>query len=646
MKKFFTLLCLIATVGGVSAQTSYRPIDGSAVNKMRVAPAADKKGFVNSSRSASSSFVLDYDGNDETYATNLTYTYSRYLWDINSRYPNSEALSMRYAAVFFDTLQYVDGNNALQFYPRSKSTVTLDSFDVLFVHNHVTNNNDSIKFTVFNPAAKVVTGYGSPTATFTTPSLWDTTIVVNSTIPLNTTNFTVWTFAPNVSMPQGQSFGIRIDFAGDTANKFQTIAGFRDECSEACQGEISVAGNNSAYYMNLITQTNQNLSGYFENDGQGAIYYDCDASGGYTVGGCENFPIQNWVIPAYVTATIDYGVSLSANKSFGCTNEQIDLTAAGFGSNATPFTYAWSTSSGNLTSNSGEQVSLILGTGNATVSVTVTDANNQTAVSSYTITPKGIGISITNATPITISCGSNVTLLTSTTGNQQGKAYSWSTGGTGPTLVASQPGNYVVTVTNNSGCSATATASVSYNGGITNTVNFTLPPSPNCEDKQLTFANTSSSKANWNFTWDFGDSQTSFLENGVNTYANPGQYNVKLTADSASCSFSSPTKSITILPSTNGACLSGIEDVTFNNAISMVPNPTNGNVTFNITAVEKNLNIRVYNIIGSEVKSFNASDVATVFTRSFDFSDLSNGTYLVKITSGDKTATKRLVVNK
>lgn len=646
MKKFFTLLCLIATVGGVSAQTNLRPIDGNAVSKMRVAPAADKKGFVNSSRSASSSFILDYDGNDETYATNLTYTYRRYLWDINSHYPNSEALSMRYAAVFYDTLQYVDGNNALQFYPRSKSTLTLDSFDVLFIHNHTTNNYDTLTFTVFNTAAKVVTGYGSPNATFTTPKLWDTTFIVNTTIPLNTTNYTVWTFHPNVALAQGQAFGIRVDFAGDTANKFQTIAGFRDECSAACQGEISVAGNNSAYYMNLITQSNQNLSGYFENDGQGAIYYDCDASGGYTVGGCENFPIQNWVIPAYVTATIDYGVSLSANKTFGCTGEQIDLTAAGFGSNATPFTYAWSTSSGNLTSTSGEQVSLILGTSNATVTVTVTDANNQTAVSSYTVISKGIGITITNSLPIAINCGSNVTLLTSTSGNQQGKAYSWNTTGTGPTLVVSQPGTYTVTVTNNSGCSATATASVAYNGGIANTVNFTLPPSPNCEDKQLTFTNTSTGKVNWNFTWDFGDSQTSFLENGVNTYANPGQYNVKLTADSANCTFSSPTKSLTVLASTNGACLNGIEDVTFTNAISMVPNPTNGNVTFTINAVEKNLSIRVYNIIGSEVKSFNASDVPATFTRSFDFGDLSSGTYLVKITSGDKTATKRLVVNK
>ena len=65
-----------------------------------------------------------------------------------------------------------------------------------------------------------------------------------------------------------------------------------------------------------------------------------------------------------------------------------------------------------------------------------------------------------------------------------------------------------------------------------------------------------------------------------------------------------------------------------------------------VNGVEKNISIRVYNVIGSEVKSFIASDVASTFTKSFDFSDLANGTYLVKIQSADKTAVKRLTISK
>jgi hypothetical protein len=54
----------------------------------------------------------------------------------------------------------------------------------------------------------------------------------------------------------------------------------------------------------------------------------------------------------------------------------------------------------------------------------------------------------------------------------------------------------------------------------------------------------------------------------------------------------------------------------------------------------------VFNIIGSEVKSFNTNDVTATFNRTFDFSDLANGTYLVKIQSGAKIAVKRLTISK
>ena len=97
---------------------------------------------------------------------------------------------------------------------------------------------------------------------------------------------------------------------------------------------------------------------------------------------------------------------------------------------------------------------------------------------------------------------------------------------------------------------------------------------------------------------------------------------------------------ITVLAASNSACLTGIEDITFENAINMLPNPTNGNVNITVNGVEKNISIKVYNVIGSEVKTFNANDVSSTFNKTFDFSDLANGTYLVKIQSASRTAVK------
>ncbi|MFN8285994.1 MAG: T9SS type A sorting domain-containing protein [Chitinophagales bacterium] len=652
MKKFFTLFCLVASVCALNAQNTYRPMDAASASKMKTAPSVTKKSaHVDASRSATTSFILDYDGNDETYATNMTYDYTRYIWEVNRRYGNADNLNMDYAAVYYNNLQYVDGNNTLQTYPLSKSTLTLDSFDILFIHNHTTGTGtyDSLTFTVWQTGTETVTNYGQPNATFVTPKIWDTTIVVNASIPLNTTNYTVATFYPNVTLPKGKGFGIRVDFAGDTANKFEMLAGYRDQCAAACFAETSIAGNNSAYYLNLTTSTGSNLSGYFENAGASNIFYDCDASGGFTAGGCENFPIQNWVIPAYVTDVIDYGVEITADSLKGCPNSTLTLNANAFGSSATPYTYSWTTTSGNLSSTTDPSVDLTIGTGNATVIVVVTDANNVTTADTVIVQSKGINITINNANPLTINCGASATITTSISGTTTGKNYSWSTGASGATastVTVQQPGTYSVTVTNNSGCSASASLAVQYPGGLGNNVNFAVPNPPNCAGKPITFVNTSQRTSGWNFSWTFGDNNTGFSQDGVNTYAAAGQFNVKLTMDSAGCSFSSTTKAITILPATNAACVTGIEDVTFGGGVAIVPNPSNGNVQITVNSVEKNLSIRVYNVIGSEVKAFSTTDVASSFNKSFDFSDLANGTYLVKVQSADKTAVKRLTISK
>lgn len=652
MKKLFTLFCLAATVFAVNAQNSnYKPVDGSSISKMKLAPSVTKKHFNNEARAASYSFMLDYDGADETYSTNAGFDYQRYVWDVNRNYSNAD-FALDYAAVFFDTLLYVDQNTGgLSFYPKSATTLTLDSFDIFFVHENTTGNTDSITFTVFNTAQKVVTGYGSPGATFTTPSLWDTTIATNTSIPLNTSNFTIATFYPNLAFAQGQTFGVRVDFVGDTANKFQILAGYRDQCLGACFAETAIAGNNSAYYLDLTTSTGTNLSGYFENDGQGAIFYDCDQSNGFTVGGCENFPIQNIVVIPYVTASINYGATIVADSLKGCPNAQLNLSANAFGSTATPYTYNWATTSGNLTSTTDQQVSLVVGATNATVSVTVTDANNVTTTASVLVKSNGINVNITNPNPLNIACGGGATtVLTSISGVTAGKNYLWSTGASGSnqaTIQVSTPGNYSVTVTNNTGCSASASLTVQYQGGVTNSVSIGSPtPNPVCQGKEVTFPNNSVNKNGWTPTWDFGDTNLGFTLDGVHTYANPGVFPVSLKMDSAGCSFVSSNLNVTVLPASNSACLSGIEDVQFSNSISLLPNPTNGNVNITVNAVEKNISIKVYNIIGSEVMNFSSAEMNATFSKSFDFSSLSNGTYLVKISSGDKVAIKRLTITK
>ncbi|MBK8657398.1 MAG: T9SS type A sorting domain-containing protein [Bacteroidetes bacterium] len=644
MKKLFTLFCLFAMALTMNAQQNYRAVDPSVKFKTTVASEVSKRPHTATDRAASYDVLLDYDGIDELYATDAGFTYARFIWDLNKRWPNTE-FAMDYAAVFFDSLMYADVNGDITFFPKAKTTVTVDSFDAFFIHVNNTGTPDTLKFTVFNTAAATLTGTGAAEV-LNTPSLWDTTIITTTTIPLNTTQFTILTFYPNITLPQGQSFGLRVDFTGDTTHTFQVLAGYRDECSDACQAEFSYAGLNTGYYLNLTSGTN-NFSGYSGPLGPNAVFYDCDQSGSFTVGGCENFPIQNLVFPAYITASVDYGVAITADSLRGCPGATLTLNANAFGSSALPYTYSWNTTQGTLTSTTDAEVGLIIGNSNATVTVTVTDANNATTTASVLVSSRGINISITNPNPLTINCGSNTTIATQISGTTTGKNYTWSTGASGAntaTQSINQPGNYSVTVTNNSGCSASASLAVQYPGGLTNNVNFNLPPSPVCQGAAQTFNNTSARTNGWSYLWTFGDNNTGFSEDGVNTYAAAGSYSVKLEQDSAGCKFTSPTKTITVLPATNAACLNSVNDITFSNAISMVPNPTTGNVNITVNAVENNVSVKLYNIIGSELKSFSTQEVSSTFSRSFDYSDLPSGAYLVKIQSGTNTAIKRLTI--
>src|ERR1043165_5985296 len=395
MKTLFALCCIAATTIAAFAGNNYGPVEHSG-NALRPAPHAARPAFQNGvNRTSSVNFLLDYDGNDQQYATDNGYDYSGYLWRVNRNYGNTDNRQLDYVATYFDTLQYLDANNAITFIPVAQATLTLDSFVIAFIHTNTTGNNDSIHFTVFRTGQAVVTGYGTAGATFTTPSLWDTLIVTNTSIPLNSSNFTFASFAPNLTLPPGKAFGIRVDFVGDTANKFDLIAGYRDECAAACGAEISVAGNNAAYYLNQTGPANQNLSGYYENDGQGAIYYDCDQSSDFTEGGCENFEIQNFWMFAFVTASVNYGTVITTNATSiadtirGCPGTTLILNANTFGSAVGNYNYNWAATSGIFTNATDQQTAFVIA-GNATITVTVTDGNNLTTTDTINVTSTGI----------------------------------------------------------------------------------------------------------------------------------------------------------------------------------------------------------------------------------------------------------------
>ena len=116
----------------------------------------------------------------------------------------------------------------------------------------------------------------------------------------------------------------------------------------------------------------------------------------------------------------------------------------------TPYTYLWSNN---------ETTEDISGLAAGTYSVTVTDVNGCTTVSSYEVTQPSQLTAL--ATGTSTSCSNNASVVAS--GGTSPYTYLWSNGATTMSIASIPAGTYLVTVTDNNGCTATASVSVTAN---------------------------------------------------------------------------------------------------------------------------------------------------------------------------------------
>jgi hypothetical protein len=143
------------------------------------------------------------------------------------------------------------------------------------------------------------------------------------------------------------------------------------------------------------------------------------------------------------------GYSVSCN---GATDGSINLSATG-GADCVGYTYLWST---------GATTEDVSGLGAGSYSVTVTDANGCTSVSSFTLTQPDVLVA--SGVPATYACGYNVSCFGATNGSidltmSGGCApftYSWSNGATTEDVSGLGAGSYSVNVVDANGCTASA----------------------------------------------------------------------------------------------------------------------------------------------------------------------------------------------
>jgi gliding motility-associated-like protein len=193
-----------------------------------------------------------------------------------------------------------------------------------------------------------------------------------------------------------------------------------------------------------------------------------------------------------------------------------------------PYTFNWSTGR-NYTGITDTVFNLTAGT----YSLTLTDANGCNQTDTYTLTvPPALSFSITSTN---ISCfGYNDgTATTSTTGGTPPYSYLWSNGETTSGITNAIPANYMVTLTDASGCTQTASANITEPGGITFTTSSTIVSCFQGSDGTATVNITGGGTPPFVINWGNGFQQSN-VTTSINTGLSAGYISFAI-SDNSSC---------------------------------------------------------------------------------------------------------------
>ena len=370
-------------------------------------------------------------------------------------------------------------------------------------------------------------------------------------------------------------------------------------CANSGDGSIDlgVVGGTSGYtYTWSNGATTEDISGLFP--------------GTYTVtvtdaNGCSSSASAVITEPTAIT-----GLTTSTDEAcFGDLSGSVDLSVTG----GTPsYTYLWS--DGSTT----EDLNNVAA---GTYTVTITDGNGCSTLDTAVVAGP---LSAISAAPVStdITCFGDVdgAIDLSTTGGTPGYTFLWSNGDTTEDLSGLAAGTYMVTITDNEGCTESASISITEPATLASTGSGTDEMMGNDGTIDLTVTGGVSP---YTFSWSNGET-TEDLSGLV-----AGTYTVTVT-DANGCT--------TMLDVTIGSQV-GIVDLS-TQAVQLYPNPTTGTLTMTFSGEITIQQVDVYNLPGQQVHT-QTGQFGQGST--LDLSGLPTGTYLVRLQAANGTFLTRRV---
>jgi hypothetical protein len=161
---------------------------------------------------------------------------------------------------------------------------------------------------------------------------------------------------------------------------------------------------------------------------------------------------------------------------------------------------------------------------------------------------------------------------------------------------------------------------------------FAGPTAPVLVGSQFTFQDLNTGASQW--SWDFGDGNTSTQQNPTHSYALPGNYLVRMTVTEGNCSVSQE-QVVAVRRSV------GLEVKTDNFKLEVFPNPASAllHVQWESTGAEQ-AEIELFNAFGQRVYSSTKSGNK----HSISIADFSEGIYVLTIKQGEQIAQQKVMV--
>lgn len=296
------------------------------------------------------------------------------------------------------------------------------------------------------------------------------------------------------------------------------------------------------------------------------------------------------------------------------------VTASGGAGN---FTYSWNTSP--------EQTNATATALEAGIyTVTVTDGNG--CVSTETSTVNNENAPLLDATATNTSCfeADNGIASVAASGGSAPYTYSWNTNPVQTTATVSglAPGSYVVSVTDDGGCTSFATITITEPTEITTSTNSTDPTCDVCADGSAT-VNASGGTPGYTYLWSNGQTTATALDLAEGTYC------VTITDDNG-CETNT---CVTLTALVTGIVNASLSD----NSFTIYPNPTSGFITVELETTQlSTITLTLTNMLGQNIVS-QQSEVNGLFKQVYDLSAFAEGLYFITVRSENETLLRKVI---